>query len=61
MTLPLFRRQPQPRPQLVSWTNHYRVRDGRTWAQDAYVLFPGEQAARLVPVRLSDRTVEVAA
>lgn len=53
MTLPMLRRpQPAPRPQLVSWTNRYLVRDGVTYAREALLLFPGEAAPRLSPVRL---------
>jgi len=39
---------PAPRPQLVELTNHYLVADGRTWARQGWVRFPGETAPRLV-------------
>ncbi len=61
-TVHMFRprnRKSEPRalPRLVSWTNHYLVEDGVTWAQEAYVLFPGETAPRLTPVALDVRLV----
>lgn len=39
-----------PLPVLVEWTNHYLVRDGRTYAREALLLFPGEAAPRLAKV-----------
>jgi hypothetical protein len=52
MSIPtLLRRTPAPRPQLVAWTNHFLVEDGRTYAREAWVRFPGETTPRLVPVR----------
>lgn len=53
MTRFLTRRRPPapaPRPQLVALTNHFLVRDGRTYAREAWVLFPGEPAPRLAKV-----------
>jgi hypothetical protein len=53
MTIFSRRRAPKPRPQLVAWTEHYRVENGRTVARDAWVQFPGADAPRLVPVAVA--------
>lgn len=55
MTLPLLRAaKPAPRPRLVAWTDHYLVHDGRTYAREAWVRFPGASCPELVPVALRD-------
>lgn len=49
----ITRKRKQPRPQLVAWTDHYVVREGRTVGREAWVLLPGATAPKLVEVTLS--------